>query len=99
LATISDTMALKAVNLYSGSTYTEKPTLLFEFSGSKREVDQQIANCKEITSKFDGGQFKFSTSTEERDELWRARKEALWAAPILQEGSSVLITGAKRSGQ
>jgi D-lactate dehydrogenase (cytochrome) len=98
-----DDVALKAVNIWSQTHYTEKPTLLFEFSGfSETDVNEQIGTTRSVAAKHHGGEFKYATSEEERDELWRARKEALWAAPVLvQEGTSasanppvVLITDA-----
>lgn len=67
---------------------------MFEFTGSNSaEVEHEVEQCRNIAMKHNGGEFKFSTTDEEREELWMARKEALWASPILQEGSSVLITG------
>jgi D-lactate dehydrogenase (cytochrome) len=81
-----DDVALKAVNIWSQTHYTEKPTLLFEFSGfSETDVNEQIGTTRSVAAKHHGGEFKYATSEEERDELWRARKEALWAAPVLVE--------------
>lgn len=89
-----DDVCMKSVNIWSQTHYTEKATLLFEFSGSELEVDEQIKATRSITAAFKGGEFKYANTEAEREELWRARKEALWAAPVLQEGSSVLITDA-----
>ena len=87
-------MCLKAVNLNNGTQFQENPTLLFEFAGSRSEVDEQIRDTKTISDGHASILFKYASNVEERDELWQARKEALWSAPVLQEGASVLITDA-----
>lgn len=95
-----DDVALKAVNIWSQTGYTEKPTLLFEFSGfSENDVREQIKTTRAVAEHHKGGEFKYATTEEDREELWRARKEALWAAPVLVQSATssppaVLITDA-----
>jgi len=87
-----DDVAIKAVNINGSNDYTEKPTLIFEFAGTEREVGDLIASTRDIVSKYTDSQFIYATTEDEKEELYRARKEALWAAPVLLDGSSVLIT-------
>lgn len=87
-----DETAIKAVNLNGGLSYDEKPTLIFEFSGSECEVNDTLQNTQHIVSNYTTNPFIYAKTEEEKEELYRARKEALWAAPVLLDGSTVLIT-------
>jgi len=71
---------------------TETPTLFFEFSGAPSQVKEQIEKMSEITKKHRGGEFFFASDESEKEELWSARKEALWSAPSLKPNSEVIIT-------
>lgn len=87
-----DDVMLRAVNLNSGRTYKETPSLFFEFSGSKLQVEEQKRQMADIVQRHGGSGLRFAMDKAERDELWEARKVALWSAPILKEGSEVKIT-------
>eukprot|EP01119_Soliformovum_irregulare_P014472 TRINITY_DN3958_c0_g1_i5.p1 TRINITY_DN3958_c0_g1~~TRINITY_DN3958_c0_g1_i5.p1 ORF type:complete len:490 (+),score=183.13 TRINITY_DN3958_c0_g1_i5:155-1624(+) len=87
-----DEVMLHAVNLNSGRNYAETPTLFFEFSGTASQVEDQKRQIAEISRKNGGTDLKFAVDPAERDELWMARKTALWAAPILVPGTEVKIT-------
>lgn len=89
-----DKVCIRAVNLNNGMNLDEKHTMLLEFSGSQIEVQDQIARTKKICAEYTSDVFKWASTPEERAELWTARKEALWSAPVLQAGSTVLITDA-----
>lgn len=69
-----------------GRVWTEKPTLLFKFSGTERSVKEQIEKAKEICNTCGSstvGRFEFAKTNEEGQLLWSARKEALWSALAL----------------
>jgi len=89
-----DELMMKAVNLARGTKYAEKNTLLFEFSGTKAEVSEQITAVQKIAYKNNCGQFKFATERSERESLWLARKVALWSSVSLrpEKPSQVWIT-------
>lgn len=89
-----DKVCIRAVNLNNEMTLPEKATLLLEFSGSQVEVDDQIKRTQKVCQKHTSDRFTWASTPEERTQLWRARKEALWSAPVLQPGSTVLITDA-----
>ena len=45
-----------------------------------------------VAQRHGGSGFLFAETEEEKRELWRARKEALWAAYSLRPGTEPLIT-------
>lgn len=67
----------------SGQTslkYNEQPTLMLKFGGSTKEaVRAEIDEVKRITGQHSSSSFKFATTEEESNELWNARKVALWS--------------------
>ncbi|KAF2069291.1 hypothetical protein CYY_009389 [Polysphondylium violaceum] len=91
---LMDEVMMKAVNMASGSSFSEKPTLLFEFEGSEAVVQEQIEKVELISKNFNALEFKFSKTDEEKDGLWLARKIALWSSKVLRPTSEVWITDA-----
>jgi D-lactate dehydrogenase (cytochrome) len=83
---ILDSMQMKASNAYSKLDYPEMTTLLFEFHGSTRYVEEQVETVREIASMNGGGEFRWSNLPEERNRLWKARHEAYYAALSLRPG-------------
>lgn len=78
---ILDDVMMKAVN-DAGSTerkWLEKPTIAFKFAGTKALVQDQVKTVKAIASKHGSKTFDFATTPEQRQELWAARKAALWS--------------------
>ena len=59
--------------------WQEKPYLLFKFGGTPGAVKEQIDIVKRIARKQGSQSFDFAKNKEEADELWSARKEALWS--------------------
>ncbi|KAK9449160.1 FAD-binding domain-containing protein [Limtongia smithiae] len=60
-------------------TWREQPTLFFKFGGTTSGVKEQIKQTKEITKKNESDSFEFAKNATESEELWEARKEALWS--------------------
>ncbi len=85
---ILDDVQMKAINLSDSveRQYDEVPTLFFKFGGTQSGVKEQIAQVSRI-AKDSGlvGKFLFAKSKDEQDELWSARKEALWSVMALKE--------------
>lgn len=78
---ILDDVMMKAVN-DAGQTrrkWIEKPTIAFKFSGSVTTVKDMISQVKAISKSHNNQSFDFATSKEQREELWAARKAALWS--------------------
>jgi D-lactate dehydrogenase (cytochrome) len=85
---ILDDVQMKSINL-AGMTsrkWLEKPTLFFKFNGSTDFAVRDTAELVQNISKTQGStSFVFASSAEERDELWSARKAALWSMLALKK--------------
>ena len=75
-----DDAQMRASNTYSHLNYPEKTTLLFEFHGSERYVQEQVETVRTLAGINGGGDFLWSNLPEERSRLWKARHEAYYAA-------------------
>ncbi|MES2498040.1 MAG: FAD-linked oxidase C-terminal domain-containing protein [Pseudomonadota bacterium] len=84
---ILDDAQMKACNAYSKLDYPEKTTLLFEFHGSERYVEEQVETVREIAGYNGGGEFLWSNLPEERNKLWKARHEAYYASIAQRPGA------------
>lgn len=82
-----DDKQIAAVNSWSRTDYPVQDTLFFEFHGSSGHVQEQIESVRAIASSNGGGEFKWATSTEERNRLWKARHEAYYAALNIRPGA------------
>lgn len=78
---ILDDVQMKCINA-SGMTdreWKEMPTLFFKFSGTPNGVKEQIGLVQKLAKKKGSKSFEFARNSDEAEELWSARKEALWA--------------------
>jgi D-lactate dehydrogenase (cytochrome) len=82
-----DEVQMDAVNRYSKLNHAVLPTLLFEFHGTERGVQEQAETVGGIVSEFGGGDFRWETKTEDRNKLWQARHDAYYAALALRPGA------------
>jgi len=82
-----DDVQMRAANRWSKLNLPEVTTLFFEFHGSERYVKEQAETVADIAAEHGGGSFKWTTSSEERSALWKARHDALYAATGLRPGS------------
>jgi D-lactate dehydrogenase (cytochrome) len=82
-----DDIQLDAVNKYSKLNYKVAPTLFFEFHGSARGVEEQVAQVEALAAENGGTDFRWATTPEERSKLWQARHDAYYAALALKPGS------------
>jgi D-lactate dehydrogenase (cytochrome) len=88
-----DETQMDAVNRYSKTSYAVAPTLLFEFHGDNdRHVGEQAATVQALAADRGGGRFEWATRLEERERLWQARHEALYAALALRPGARAWTT-------
>lgn len=86
---IMDEMQMKIINRGGGTLksdgktrrlWTEEPTLFFKFSGADKEsVDADVKRVAEIARQFKGSSLESTRNDKEKDAIWAARKEALWA--------------------
>ena len=88
-----DEVQMDAVNRYSKTTYAAAPTLFFEFhSDSARHVADQAEAVQAIAAERGGRGFEFATRLEDRERLWQARHDALYAALALRPGARAWTT-------
>jgi D-lactate dehydrogenase (cytochrome) len=82
-----DAKQMAAVNKYAKLDYTVAPTLFFEFHGTARGVEEQVAQVKEFAAEQGAADFRWATTPEARSKLWQARHDAYYAALALRPGS------------
>ncbi len=87
-----DGLQMAAVNAYSKLDYPEQPTLFFEFHGTTAGVAEQARMVAEIADGFGGGAFQWASRTEDRNRLWAARHDVLWATKALRPGTETKAT-------
>ncbi|KAB7610325.1 FAD-binding protein [Amylibacter sp. SFDW26] len=87
-----DSLSMQALNNYSQLGLPEKPHLFMEFHGSKNAVAEQSETMKELAADHGGGDFQWTTKTEDRTKLWKARHNAFFAAKALKPGYDGLST-------
>ena len=89
-----DKLQIRACNNYSSLNLPEAPTLFFEFHGSTVGVREQAETVEGIAKGLGGKSFKWAEKTEERNHLWKARHDALYAALALKPGARAWSTDA-----
>jgi D-lactate dehydrogenase (cytochrome) len=87
-----DELQVDAVNRYSNLNLVVAPTLLLEFHGTERGVQEQAESLGEIASEFGGSDFRWSSRAEERNRLWQARHDVAYAAKALKPGGEIWPT-------
>ena len=87
-----DALTMKSINLYSNTDFAELPTLFLEFHGSESSVGEQAELTQEIALEFGGSGFQWTSNTEERNRLWRARHEVAWATKRLHPKGEIWAT-------
>lgn len=78
---ILDDVQMRCIN-DSGTTerkWDEAATLFFKFAGTKNGVKDQIDIVKKLAKQAKNIKFEFARNADEAQELWSARKEALWS--------------------
>uniref|UniRef100_A0A5B6ZLE9 D-lactate dehydrogenase (cytochrome) n=1 Tax=Davidia involucrata TaxID=16924 RepID=A0A5B6ZLE9_DAVIN len=87
-----DEVQVKAVNLANGKNLPEVPTLMFEFIGTEAYAREQTQIVQKIVSEHNGSDFVFAEDPEAKKELWKIRKEALWACFAMEPSFEAMIS-------
>ncbi|KAL5060443.1 hypothetical protein RYX36_032047 [Vicia faba] len=87
-----DEVQLKAINIANGKSLPESPTLMFEFIGTEAYAREQTQIVRKIVSEHNGSDFVFAEEPEAKKELWKARKEALWACFAMVPNTEAMIS-------
>jgi len=90
---LMDETQMAAVNRYSNADHAVAPTLFFEFhSDSETHVADQARTVQALAAERGGHQFRWATRPEDRERLWRARENTLYASLALRPGARASIT-------
>lgn len=86
---ILDDVQMQCINDAGQTTKTWKnaPTLFFKFAGTPSAVKEQISQVQSLAKKTGSVSFEFAKSEQEKEDLWQARKEALWSVMAKGEGN------------
>ncbi|CAN6439975.1 unnamed protein product [Victoria cruziana] len=87
-----DEVQVKAINLANGKNLPEVPTLMFEFVGTEAHSREQTLLVQKIVGEHNGSDFVYVEDPEAKEELWRIRKEALWACLAMVPHYEAMIT-------
>ncbi|KAM7262018.1 hypothetical protein ACFE04_021095 [Oxalis oulophora] len=87
-----DEVQVRAVNIANGKNLPEHPTLMFEFIGTEAYAREQTLIVQKIASEYNGTNFVFAEDPEAKKELWKIRKEALWACFAMEPNFEAMIT-------
>ncbi len=87
-----DALQVKACNAYSKLDLPETPLLLLEFHGTDAGVIEQAELFGSIAEDFGATGYQATTTTEDRNALWKARHDAYWATLQLRPGAKGIST-------
>ncbi|OJJ98332.1 hypothetical protein ASPACDRAFT_31349 [Aspergillus aculeatus ATCC 16872] len=76
-----DDVQMRIINQNGGAGgryWVEAPTLFFKFTGTPSGINESIDRTREILENNKADELVFASTPEEGDNLWSARKEALW---------------------
>ena len=82
-----DKVQMDACIRYSKLDYDAAPTLFFEFHGTPDSVKEQAEMVQKIAGDFGASDFQWAVRAEDRNALWQARHDALYAALALRPGA------------
>lgn len=87
-----DEVQVHAINNANGKDLPEFPTLMFEFVGTEAYAVEQTLRVQNISKEHHGFDFVFVETPEEKEKLWKMRKEALWANLALEPECEAMTT-------
>ncbi|VFQ74135.1 unnamed protein product [Cuscuta campestris] len=89
---LMDEVQVRAINVANGKKLPELPTLMFEFVGTEAYAREQTEIVQKIAAEHKSSDFVFAQAPEEKKELWKIRKEALWACFAMEPNFEAMIT-------
>jgi len=89
---LANAMQMDAINKYSKLDLPVAPTLWLEFHGTEASVAEQAETVQKITAGHGGANFSWASRLEDRQKLWRARHDVLYADRALRPGAQILAT-------
>jgi len=88
---LANAMQMDAINKYSKLDLPVTPTLWLEFHGTEASVAEQAETVQKITAGHGGANFSWATRPEDRQKLWWARHDVLYADRALRPGASQIL--------
>lgn len=89
---LMDEVQVRAINIANEKNLPEFPTLMFEFIGTEAYAREQTLIVQKIISEHRGSDFVFAEDPEAKKELWKIRKEALWACFAMEPKYEAMIS-------
>ncbi|HWI28982.1 MAG TPA: FAD-linked oxidase C-terminal domain-containing protein, partial [Stellaceae bacterium] len=88
-----DETSMAAIAAYAKlEGFAPVPHLFFEFHGTSRGVEEQVAQVKEFAAEQGGSEFRWASTSEERSKLWQARHDAHYASMASRPSARVWAT-------
>lgn len=87
-----DEVQIRAINMANDKKLPEVPTLMFEFIGTEAYALEQTLIVQKIATEHNGSDFVFVEEPDAKAELWKIRKEALWAGLAMKPDYEAMIT-------
>jgi D-lactate dehydrogenase (cytochrome) len=89
---VANAMQMDAINKYSKLDLPIAPTLWLEFHGTEASVAEQAEMVQKIAADHGGANFSWTTKPEDRQKLWRARHDVVYADSVLRPGEQIFAT-------
>ncbi|KAI9018936.1 hypothetical protein DFJ74DRAFT_675327 [Hyaloraphidium curvatum] len=82
---LMDENAIKGANRFAGTSYPETATLLVEYAGSPRLVEEQKERVEQIAQERGALSSRTAQTDEEYDMLWESRRNLTWSVYTLRD--------------
>ena len=89
---VANAMQMDAINKYSKLDLPVAPTLWLEFHGTEASAAEQAEMVQKIAADYGGTNFSWATKPEDRQKLWRARHDVVYADRALRPGGQIFAT-------
>ena len=89
---VANAIQMDAINKYSKLELPVAPTLWLEFHGTEASVAEQAEMVQKISADHGGANFSWMTRPEDRQRLWRARHDVVYADRAMRPGGQIFTT-------
>src|SRR3984957_4517605 len=89
---VANAIQMDAINKYSKLELPVAPTLWLEFHGTEVSVAGQAKMGQQIPADHGGANFSWTTRPEDRQKLWRARHDVVYADRAIRPGGQIFTT-------
>jgi len=89
---LADAVQMDAIKRYSKLDLSVAPTLWLEFHGTEASAEEQAKMVQMIAYEHGGSDFSWTTDPEDRQKLWRARHDVVYANKALRDGAQLWAT-------